>query len=297
MVRVELRGGLILIELSRDLLIDVNKNSSRGNQLKWKIDDTWYKIDYLGYESLAEYDVSTLLGKTNVSNFVKYKLESVVYNKRGRIGCRSKNFLREGECLLTLPRLFNAFAGEDIYAECDRLDRTETDCLQYVVAGAEQITGLANFGQYLTMMLEMDALFLNEDRHFHNIAVIFDRLINQFRLCPIFDNGGSLFSDVTLSYPLVDSIDKCMGRITAKPFSPCFEDQVKAAEDLYGKQFEFWFSNKDVVDVLDNAVGFYGVDVLERVGHVLIEQIQKYSYLQKTAPEQSALFIHTTILE
>lgn len=191
--------------------------------------------------------------------------------------------------MLTLPRLFNTFAGEDIYAECERLDRTEADCLQYVVTNVEQITGLADFGQYLTMMLEIDALFLNEDRHFHNIAVIFDRLTNKFRLCPIFDNGGSLFSDVTLSYPLVNSIDECMKVITAKPFSPCFEDQVKAAEDLYGRQFEFWFSNEDVVDTLANTVGFYGVTVLERVGHVLIEQMKKYNYLQKVAPVQSTL--------
>lgn len=35
---------------------------SKGDQRKWKIDNLWYKADYMGYESLAEVLVSKLLG-------------------------------------------------------------------------------------------------------------------------------------------------------------------------------------------------------------------------------------------
>lgn len=30
-----------------------DRQSSKGNQLKWYRDDIWYKADYMGYEGLA----------------------------------------------------------------------------------------------------------------------------------------------------------------------------------------------------------------------------------------------------
>ena len=36
-------------------------HTSKGDQLKWKIDDRWYKADYMGYEGLSEVLVSDLL--------------------------------------------------------------------------------------------------------------------------------------------------------------------------------------------------------------------------------------------
>ena len=52
------------------------------------------------------------------------------------------------------------------------------------------------FGIYMSKMLTIDALFLNEDRHTHNIAVLTNDK-NEFRLAPIFDNGLSLFCYAT----------------------------------------------------------------------------------------------------
>ena len=34
------------------------------------------------------------------------------------------------------------------------------------------MTGLQNFGVYMNKLLTIDAFFLNEDRHMHNIAVL-----------------------------------------------------------------------------------------------------------------------------
>lgn len=45
---------------------ELNRNSSKGNQLKWSNGTVWYKADYLGYEALSEYVVSHLLNKTSV---------------------------------------------------------------------------------------------------------------------------------------------------------------------------------------------------------------------------------------
>lgn len=48
-------------------------SSSKGDQPKWRSGDTWYKADHMGYEGAAEVVVSTLLEKSNVPNFVKYR--------------------------------------------------------------------------------------------------------------------------------------------------------------------------------------------------------------------------------
>ena len=44
--------------------------------------------------------------------------------------------------------------------------------IAYTVDHVISYTGLTDFGAYLTGMLEMDAFFLNEDRHTNNIAMI-----------------------------------------------------------------------------------------------------------------------------
>lgn len=36
-------------------------HTSKGDQRKWKVEDRWYKVDYMGYESLAEVLVSHFL--------------------------------------------------------------------------------------------------------------------------------------------------------------------------------------------------------------------------------------------
>lgn len=83
------------------------------------------------------------------------------------------------------------------------------------------------------MILELDAFFLNEDRHTHNIALILDKN-HQFTYCPIFDNGSSLFSDTTLCYDLNTPLDTCYQNVQAKPFHISFDLQMDAAESLYG---------------------------------------------------------------
>lgn len=265
-----------MIKLDEKHRIQVNRNSSKGNQLKWKKEDIWYKADFLGYEALSEYVISSLLEKTNVKDFVKYDIEHIDYMGHIYNGCSSKDFLGSDEVLVTLPRLFSLYLDEDIYMECERLDRTEADCIKYVVDNVIKITSLEKFGEHLTMMLELDAFFLNEDRHFHNIAVIYNEKTKQFRNCPIFDNGGSLFSDMSIAYLQEKSIEECRDIIRAKPFSPCFKDQVKAAQSLYGVQFQYWFTQKDIHRILEQASArkVYSSQIIERVENILIEQVE-----------------------
>lgn len=261
-----------MITLSKSNEIVINRNSSKGNQLKWKDGDWWYKADYLGYEALSEYVVSALLSKSTVKDFVSYNLERISYNELEFDGCSCKHFLKESEILITLPKLFQMYLNEDIFLKCENIFWNEEDCIKYVVDNVIKITRLVKFGEYLTMILELDAFFFNEDRHFHNIAVIYDEEKDKFRYCPVFDNGGALFSDMKMFYPLEKSILECRNAITAKPFSPSFKDQADAAVRLYGRQFDIWFTAEDLKDCLKKAEEKYDKRILDRVYEALIFQ-------------------------
>ena len=51
------------IRLDNQLPVKKTDHTSKGDQLKWKIGNIWYKSDYMGYEGLSETLVSHLLQK------------------------------------------------------------------------------------------------------------------------------------------------------------------------------------------------------------------------------------------
>lgn len=57
-----------------------DRQSSKGNQLKWCRNNVWYKADYMGYEGLVEYVVSRLLEKSSLKQeeYVLYKTEEII---------------------------------------------------------------------------------------------------------------------------------------------------------------------------------------------------------------------------
>ena len=63
--------------------------------------------------------------------------------------------------------------------------------------GIKLITQGMKVGVYMNKLLTIDALFLNEDRHTHNIAVLMNGK-GDYAYCPIFDNGAGLLADTTM---------------------------------------------------------------------------------------------------
>lgn len=253
--------------------------SSKGNQNKWRIEGIWYKADGLGYEALSEIMVSRLLKKTSIGHFVSYEYEPLEWNTGILRGCRSEDFLTsEDDKLVSVERLFQTFEGRS--AAKAILDYGEiSDRIRYVAERAEQYTGAAWFGQYLYRILMVDALFLNEDRHFHNLAVIRKR-DGTYRECPIFDQGAALFSDTKGDYSLHLDTETCYRKVQAKPFSVDFDRQADACQSLYGDvRIRMWFTMEDVEQILKEFRGIYEERVLERVRDVMRLQIRKYSCL------------------
>lgn len=213
---------------SRDRI--ASSTSSKGNQIKWCVNNKWIKADDLGYEGLTESIASRLLAVSNIDNYVKYDCVEILEEDTEKIyrGCISDNFLGTEENLVTLYRLFEM---QGINLDRQLKDLSTEDKILYVCKTVEEITGLTEFMDWLCMLLEFDAFILNEDRHLHNIAVI--EKTGLFRLMPIFDCGAGLLSD-TSDYPLTKSIVTSIRGVRAKPFNTKFDKQLKAVDNING---------------------------------------------------------------
>ena len=207
-----------------------DRQSSKGNQLKWENAGIWYKADYTGYEGLAEYMISHLLIKSTLKpeEFVRYDLEEIKYKRQVYQGVKSRTFLSEDWQIITLERLFQKMYGNSLNQMLWKMDDAEQR-LRFLEEQVERMTGLRGFGIYLNKLLTIDAIFLNEDRHTHN--------------------------------------------------STDFDEQLDVSEHLYGCNLKFFFTKRDVDQLLEQAKG-YSDEVRERVQTILHRQIDKYAYLK-----------------
>ncbi|MCU6773166.1 hypothetical protein OCV70_00675 [Blautia acetigignens] len=254
-------------------------HTSKGDQRKWEIDGIWYKADYMGYESLAEVLVSRLLKKSSLKYaFVTYDLTKIEYNNSSINACVSQDFRKEGQVLIPLEKLFRQYTGESLAVKLAEFADVR-ERIRYLVEQVENITGIKSFGEYITEMIEIDAFFLNEDRHTNNIAVLYDEENEQYFVSPFFDQGLCLLADTRQDYPMELSIEQCMDKIEAKPFSSEFDTQLEAAEELFGTQLEFHFTIQDIHRELEELADFYPEDIRQRVELLMRQQMRKYSYL------------------
>lgn len=239
----------------------VAETSSKGNQEKWLDKDTnkWYKLDQFGYEALAETLISNLLQKSNIEtetpfSFVKYEMEKLNVHGRDRTGCSSDNFLKNDQSIITLSHLFSRQLGMSLKNKLEKLP-SDKKRIEYLASATAEYTGLKEFPQYLTLLFEIDALFLNDDRHLNNIAVIEQN--GKFDYCPIFDNGAGLLSN-TQFYPMDIAPKSLVNDIVARPFNISFTRQINTTRALYGKQLNMpQLKEKDITDSLKSLLEYY----------------------------------------
>lgn len=271
---------MLKVEMKHTNIETGMEHSSKGNQLKWEQDGWWYKADSFGFESLAETVVSRLLECSNLADFVRYEPVTIIYRGKEYRGCRSRNFKREREELIPLERLSRNFTGVGLSKQLSRIFDVK-ERLKYTEELVRTATGLENFGEYLTKLLEIDAFFLNEDRHTNNIALLYDLDTKEYRFCSFFDMGLSMFSDTKESYPLEQDFYECRNRIEAKPFHRDFDEQLDAANELYGQYLRFLEPECSIERLLEAFAQekLYRPEELLRVEEVLRYQRKKYQYL------------------
>lgn len=267
-----------MVELFEQNIRTNERQSSKGNQLKWENNGIWYKADYTGYEGMAEYMISHLLEKSSLKEkeYVIYDTEQIQYKRNLYHGAKSCTFLYDDWQIVTLERLFKTVRNESLNSMIWHIDGEESR-LKFLVENVERLTGLQNFGIYMNKLFTLDAFFMNEDRHTHNIAVLMNGK-GEFAYCPIFDNGAGLLSDTTMDYPMGEDIYTLMDEVSAKTISTDFEKQLDVSEKLYGCNLHFHFTKQDVRKLLEGAQE-YPEDVRQRVEKILFYQMKKYGYL------------------
>lgn len=281
------------IKLTTEVIETGASHTSKGNQLKWEQDGWWYKADAFGFESLAEVVVSQLLEKSNITEYVKYEPVMISYKGREYRGCRSRNFRGEKEEMIPLERLARSYTGFSLAKQMAHIAEVK-ERIRYAEELVRNVTGVEGFGAYLTKMLEIDTFFLNEHRHTNNIALLYHRETKEYRFCPFFDMGLSLFSNTREAYPLGRGYEDCYSMITAKPFHRDFDEQLDAAQALYGNYLRFDFAARQIIsesglpalyeDVVERNIGanlslLYTHEELARVEEVLRYQARKYECL------------------
>ncbi|MBE6724454.1 MAG: hypothetical protein E7576_04530 [Ruminococcaceae bacterium] len=127
--------------------------------------------------------------------------------------------------------------------------------IEYLAKETAELTGLAGFPLYLTLLFEADALFLNDDRHLNNIAVL--EKDGHYDYCPIFDNGAGLLSN-TQSAPMEIEPKALTRTTTARPFQTTFNRQVIHARNLFGPQLHIpKFTEMQIRAELEEPLAYY----------------------------------------
>lgn len=233
--------------------------SSKGNQEKWCDDNIWYKLDQFGYEALAEAVTSEILEKSNIESdtpfkFVRYSIEKVNVHNAERVACTSPNFLKQGEAIITLNKLLSNNIEVSLTEKLSRLT-SDKKRIQYLVDATKEITGLADFDKYLTLLFEIDSLIMNDDRHLNNIAVIEKN--GKFDYCPIFDNGAGLLSNTQI-YRMDIEPKGIMKSMVASPFFMTFNRELKTVRSLYGEVLKLPELTKDeIAEIANPYLEFY----------------------------------------
>lgn len=90
-----------------------------------------------------------------------------------------------------------------------------------------------------------------------------------------------MLADTSCDFSLDRLLDDCRKCVEAKPFHASFEQQVDAAEELYGIPLHFRFGAKEVAEELRPLQEYYPEQVISRVEQLLREQMRRYAYLMR----------------
>lgn len=190
---------------------------NKGTQPKYKQMGYWYKINSTGAEGYAEEVCSLILSHAKLPEGVNY----VSYERckiDNRYGCRSANFLNDGETYISFATLYKNVTNKELSEEVFKLP-TISERFSFVTNFIKDVTGI-DASNYLKAVTTLDALTLNPDRHFGNLGLI--RCSNgDFRIAPIFDNGQALGCNYQITPPDL-TIDEIPEKLSAATFSGSF---------------------------------------------------------------------------
>ena len=218
----------------------MNSNSSYlGAQPKWVSDGIWYKRDLRGGEAVAETLVSLFLESClNITDFRSEKYGYVPYrvSPKDKRVCLSPNFLENGKTFVSLYEFLKSLKPKSY-------DNTDFEGkLEYIDSIYKGVVG-HSCKSWLLMVLTLDVMFRNTDRHLSNLGFVSDRW-GYLQVAPIFDNGMALGVSEGTYFDLANTISGLGFRI--KPY----ELTVKYLEKYINPKY-FAFSVSKFVDCFE----------------------------------------------
>lgn len=202
----------------------LNQTTSKGNQIKYEYNNKYYKIDTLGYESIAEVLVSELEQCIKGLNFVDYYLEQVNINDKIHTACVSNSFSKSDSYEVSVHRILSDYIKEKKLGMGYLSKFKGKQLADEVIRILNEVTDLET-RDYIGRIVYLDAITLNCDRHLNNISFRL-HLNGTYDFMPVYDNGASLLSDTT-EFPMEERTVKLIDKVKAKPFSTSFKKQVE----------------------------------------------------------------------
>ena len=144
------------------------EGTSEGTQTKYFKDNIWYKEDSIGGEAACEYLATLFLDCTDLpyDSYVRYEIGRI----NNQTGCKSESFLQEGEEFITLYRFYQTVEGRKLNLEINKKPVQEQ--IEFILSYFQKMCDL-DLTEYLSNILAIDRIILNEDRHFNNLGMIY----------------------------------------------------------------------------------------------------------------------------
>lgn len=188
-----------------------NHSSFDGAQLKWVSNGIWYKRDLRGGEAVAETLVSLFLESClNITEFRSGGCGYVPYrvSPNDKCVCLSPNFLENGKTFISLYEAMKLLKPKrSEYSDFEGK-------LNYIDSVYKAVVG-HSCKNWLLMVLTLDVMFRNTDRHLSNLGFVSDRW-DDLQVAPIFDNGMALGVSEGAYFDLANTISGLGFRI--KPY-------------------------------------------------------------------------------
>lgn len=192
---------------------------SLGMTNKYFYGDYWYKENGKGYEGKSEEICSKLLAASNLTDYVNYEECKI----NGINGCRSANILQEGENIVTFARIYQRNHGGDLKKKIQTYT-TVSDRVEYVLDMLFEATNY-DFRSYLSRIIWFDAITMDPDRHFNNLAMK-QKADGFYTECPLFDFGASFFSMKHI-FPDTLTFEEKVAKLTPQPFAGTFGEMLE----------------------------------------------------------------------
>lgn len=187
---ISFMNGYDYVDLDDKNIIELaNGSSSKGNQNKYydTINKRYIKEQFMyqgtKWKDYIVENLSSIIGE-QLNTDIKIINQDIVQLSNGNYGVRSDDF--------AIDKQWISFAKitdiNNIYNKLDKPDLVFNQLLQVYTGIGIDINEAKN---YLYVMIILDFILGNEDRHYNNMGVILDN--GKYTISPLFDFGLGLF--------------------------------------------------------------------------------------------------------